>query len=623
MALLSERSRAETGAPATIEALPTELLVLVFLHLPPASLHTLALVCRHWHLIVHDAYAWRQLFRQRLPLGSSFQPVVYPTLWQRELLLRESLARTWTRATGKHFGYTLPDVHPDDSQHYALDFDGDRFLVYQPAHARVVSVDLRDGRHVDHLPLYGVATTNVVAALSTHAVVIGSWSGDVAAKMLSNRRYVQPVVRLDSLRVPVSAVLVGTGSGPFLAAVGTATGSIVLYHIEEGTKTATLQAGPEPIVALSSNWKDTLVAVDSLMAVHTFLLADEWHHTVLPGHTLPTTTYTAPQLLVDYAGSVAVVATPGAATVALHLLLDPELWSTYTAATPVVACASARELPHQDIGTAQYTAVVLASGTVCVFNTRAPQSSHSLQPFREFTPPMSKHQRTVPRFFSLALNAQFVALGGADGRADLYDLHSGAHVRELAQSFRKQFALATWPRHVGAITTSNVFLNPDHRATAGVALAGGRVVHYFQFGSQPIDAMEARAAARRGRRKQHGPRRGNLERRMHEMVDDMHFQELLEEERDHMMERYNGNDLSEEEQMRVALAMSESTRGGSDEELEAALALSMREGEHAESAESWENSPWDTPPTLAAPDPGDDEVDADLAEALRRSLLES
>ncbi|ODQ78113.1 hypothetical protein BABINDRAFT_163131, partial [Babjeviella inositovora NRRL Y-12698] len=591
--------------PSLNDALPSEILVQIFSHLDNLSLDTLNLVCKYWNALANNNNAWREAFMARHGHIPEFQPLSRSRLWKRELTMRENMARKWLRGTGKNHSFPVPR---GSALMVVPEFAADRLLVYQHSVGQIVVTNLRNGKHTDLIWLDNLNNGNVTAYdMCEMAIVCGTWKGEVFLKLLSNKTYMSPTIRLDGdTELSGEAVAISVVSlkkdgmnktGAFGCVCGDAGGTVTCWDLKTPALIKRQRVSTLGIVKIASDFHTAIVCLDTLLNVH-FVDTVTW--------AVSTVAYPKPlqtealdlediHLHVDFAGGVAMVGFQGDIT--LFSLSSIGVFSGY-------ALADGLDAVHKSVasgyggayeteivgGDGYFIGVLTLHGGVLIINTRAASNfpasanvtTHSFTPFNHFIPDYVGPDNTpyeVTHFNSISINAQIVLLGSYNGYSAIYDIFHGRLLKVVSKRFPKR--LFENPMFQ-LFPTQHVFLNPDPKATSGVTFTH-RLVQYFQYGDQPIDALE-----KLGKRKTaaSGLLRDKRSLAYHKVikheVDELDREIESANQSVRLVGKYNGveADLTEEEELKIAMALSESHNvhsGENSDDLERALQLSKSE----------------------------------------------
>ncbi|OVF08646.1 putative SCF ubiquitin ligase complex subunit [Clavispora lusitaniae] len=607
-----QNSQSHEHEPYTphINDLPHETLVDIFAHLTPMELRELRLVCRKWNSAVSDKAAWTQAFRNQLGTPSEFASVTGSRAWLAEYFGRVARLRQWTKAKARAHSYSLVNGEYGPSAVVEMDFAHDRLATISPA-GSLASCALVSGKNQVFVP--GSAHFAAVSASDASGALlgVGTRDGVVWAKNLASAQPAQAVARPDSANSAHSAN--STHSAHSADPV-----EIVSVRVR---RQKNVRGAPGEMVALDAAGQVRVFSASALLRsahlgerafcmdtdferivvvtaenVHVLAFSSLEPLAVAPhGWTLDA----PPHCHVDFAGSA--VALVHGSTV--RVLREQMAWAYVEAQLPANVVHTALQMPAgrpQDArvagGDGRLLAAALDDGSVAVFNVRArgalrPQCL--IAPFHDARAPRGLEART-----KVAVDSCVVVVAAAYDWVHFYDAHSGRYLREGTAAARRG------TRH-GTAPVSAVALGPS---ASGVVVCSD-VVQHFSFGAPPVQRPSTPAGESTSRRaRQHTIRT---------QLDDWAALRHAEAERARLADKYNGTDyVSEDDELRTAMALSASDASGEDAELLAALALSRQD----------ESSPWQTlvspEGTSASAHGGEDDEEEILRRVLELSLLE-
>lgn len=610
-----QNSQSHEHEPYTphINDLPHETLVDIFAHLTPMELRELRLVCRKWNSAVLDKAAWTQAFRNQLGTPSEFASVTGLRAWLAEYFGRVARLRQWTKAKARAHLYLLVNGEYGPLAVVEMDFAHDRLATISPAGSLALCA-LVLGKNQVFVP--GSAHFAAVLALDASGALlgVGTRDGVVWAKNLALAQPAQAVARPDLANLAHLAHLANLTHLAHLADPV----EIVLVRVR---RQKNVRGAPGEMVALDAAGQVRVFLASALLRlahlgerafcmdtdferivvvtaenVHVLAFSSLEPLAVAPhGWTLDA----PPHCHVDFAGS-AVALVHGSS---VRVLREQMAWAYVEAQLPANGVHTALQMPAgrpQDArvagGDGRLLAAALDDGSVAVFNVRArgalrPQCL--IAPFHDARAPRGLEART-----KVAVDSCVVVVAAAYDWVHFYDAHLGRYLREGTAAARRG------TRH-GTAPVLAVALGPS---ASGVVVCGD-VVQHFSFGAPPVQRPSTPAGESTLRRaRQHTIRT---------QLDDWAALRHAEAERARLADKYNGTDyVSEDDELRTAMALSASDASGEDAELLAALALLRQD----------ELSPWQTlvspEGTSALAHGGEDDEEEILRRVLELLLLE-
>ncbi|KAI9373358.1 hypothetical protein BJX61DRAFT_533205 [Aspergillus egyptiacus] len=320
-----------------------------------------------------------------------------------------------------------------------------------------------------------------------------------------------------------------------------------------------------------------------------------------------------------------------------------EASSVVSSPLPHMPRPSGSDIPGQR---ARYMAIGTASGSVFVWDIRSPTSTNP--EMVNFVAPIRTIHTDSPQVSCVALTSLYLVHGGNDGLVQAWDplASTTRPIRTINSRFssraRRRLVQAEASMHgIGNnfYATGAICLDPDPTSLRGM-VALGTHLRYWSYSSSAAD--QYKSSKRRLRYGQRGTNpaaggqrfsnsgRGAIEDYIQDEKLEMELQEKAEQkEKSHLSKRFGidllGPDVSEEEIIAYAQLLSQ----------EAYSSEAMKRGDFVEGSIASSTSPSDTvgpndssfaPDDLSSAsspcnDPVDD-IDPDIAEAIRLSLLE-
>ena len=314
---------------------------------------------------------------------------------------------------------------------------------------------------------------------------------------------------------------------------------------------------------------------------------------------------------------------------------DPLLYmsGSSTASSPVASPSSQTsnpgvytEVPGQR---ARFLAAGTSTGAILLWNVRAPTASNAL--VENAVNPIRIIYTDSPQISCLALTALYLVHGGNDGLVQAWDplASSTDPLRTLNSRFssrarRRLVQAEASPAGVGInlFAAGAIFLDPDTTVLRGMVSLGSHL-RYWSYSSQPLDNYKG--SKRRARRSERSSNQGadKFSGNGRGALKDYIANEKLE------LEREKRNKRKEEERLTgrfgTDLLGPEATE---DEILAYATLLSEEAAEHdelrrksvSEKGSSYKTVNHEAIDTHSSPALHEDEIDPDVAEAIRQSL---
>lgn len=560
---------------ATINELPYELLIQVFLNLDPSQLTSLRLVCRHWNLAIQDDETWLKLFASRFGTPRVFPSVSGLRLWTSEYFQRVQTYKKWRKGTGQVTFYSHLNNEFGYVDHVAADFAAHRLLTYSRLNGNVVTCNMSTGRDQTFVPGNHLLTSTSAHAVSWLYLVAGTPGGELYLKNL------------------LTSTSSGTGRSSLMKLVAVGGGDAIIG----------VALNPHP--QKNRNWPD-VVAANLSGRIRTWTIA---------GDPVVETNVELPlEIRSDFRRLVVVVG-PKVVTILNHVSLEVEAeieheldvdisdaaslhvdvdfgdtnvviswynhifvynWvhqRTRRAQLPArvtysrMQTAEARSrVPYACGGDGLLYANVLSNDTVIVWNLRdsAKEITYTsiTTDFGKWAPELPEN---YPKITCVALNSSVILIGGYNAMTNLHNVFTGELLKECSAKFPSKFN----QMYSRLFPVTDILISPDQRATNGVIVCGEAVQH-FQYGE--ISKPKKKLGAKQLLSKQ------VLYQQMKDQIDDYDIEEDAHKKKLELMGRYNGDEYDDEdEELRIAMALSQSVNP--DQELEKAIALSRTDSE--------------------------------------------
>ncbi|RKP32436.1 hypothetical protein METBISCDRAFT_25673 [Metschnikowia bicuspidata] len=570
----------ETTHPPHINDLPAEVLLNVFCRLSPVDLRDVLLVCRRWNSVVLDKAAWSRAFDNRFRTGDVFASVTGSRLWVREYFGRVALLRVWAKAKSVARLYMLINGEYGLMDRVSTDFLHDRLLKFSHAHGTVSLCTLTLGKNQMYIPENHQFASTLAFDVNWNYLCVGTTHGEVYLKNL--------IIAVSSDFNRLSLTRLAAGSEPV---VGLKINPQCDRHREWPDVVLVTQSGNVQFVTLGGKRVAQLH-----LHLSPFLVDTDFATSVV----VVTDTNV---FVIDFASKLVVHsfphgwvldAAPAACSVdlfGLDVVLGHEtefkvfhiLGDAHTVAEGRLSLGTTildgtlqdSDRPRDKEvagGDGRLYALTLSDGSVGVFELRQARSPIAfktwIMPFADDRTPQNIHVYT-----KVALNSSVIAIGALADWIHFYDAHSGHYLREGAKVSRKL-------TRNGMVPILYIRFAPD--SASGVVVSGN-VVQYFRYGDEALElrrrnAPQALDMSNKRAIKEH------IKTQLEE-YDELEQSRLDAEIR---VDKFNGTAFdSEQEELRVALALSASTMDAQDEELERALALLREEVELSEQVEDW------------------------------------
>lgn len=583
-------------ATVSIHDLPLEILVDIFALLSPAELKDLRLVCRRWNYAALDKAVWTRAFRNRFGTGDSFASVTRLPTWLAEYFGRVARTRLWTKAKARTHLYLLVNSQFGSVEFVEADFVHDRLMTFSRVLGSLALCALVLGKNQVFIPenlrftrisAYDASYTHLCVGTAHGLMFVKNLITATAASLnrLSVVHLLDPSSEADpsAEAVPPERVVLvrvrRAGGSPSvrgdIATVDVA-GKLCVWTVagEMLRRTALeLLPGEAPVYMTTDFLLRVWVVTSHAVRIVLYsTLAPEL--TVAHGAEIDTSA----ACHVDFGGDAVAIAHDASVRV---VRADPGCdteygWSVVEARleTPVVHsalqhCATDAAGARASTvagGDGRLLAVAMADGSAAVYNIRARgplrRQCHIL-PFSDARAP-----RGLEAYTKVAVDSSVVAVAVAAGWVHFYDSHLGRYLREGAAVTRRL-------TRNGVAPVLAIQLGPG---ALGVVVCGD-VVQHFSYGDavvakRPSTPQAVDTALRRAR--QHAIRA---------QMDDWDLSQHHQHQSEMRADKFNGTAYeSEQDELRMAMALSASYHHRAEDDDELALALEMLRQAQAETA---------------------------------------
>lgn len=641
-----------------INDLPDEVLIHTFSQLDPSSLNCLRLVCKKWNHVINDKETWIKLFRNRfgiLTTASSFPSVTHGSNWMNEYFARLQVIRNWKRGISTHQTYQMVNSEVGSGNGLALcEFKMNKLALFDKLLGNISFGNLDSGKTQSFIP--GMMNMDILSFdMNFNYLVMGKKNGGIVVKNLiistsiSQRGSVNNFELAEEERSPVSSVIINSYVDKNGAAVDVISGLVdgVLRCWGLHGKLKNKVELDSSVLNIKSDFSKHII-VNTVKSVYVlkFDNLEVLGHANLDVSVCDEEAIHVEQLIqlrsslnVDFGGENIIICHDKSIRVYdFHCTgirkLDFENDGETIVQTQLqtVTKTSLNNVNLNVVGgDGLLCGNLLSDGSIIVWNVRE-ISTYKIEPQLRFIPELN-HKKILGRIHNavlngqllavstFALNASVIAVSGYNGLTCIYDVFTGKFLREVSIKFPKRFDhMQHYPKLV-----EYVKLNPDQQDTNGVIICGD-VMQYFEFGK--INSRRLSSSSKKAKQVNIGSHgKHESKKKIRDGMDEYHRQLHVQNRTEELFDRYNGTEYDdEEEEMRIALAMSENmysngssqvdvgvtTATDADDDLQRALELSKVEAGDGE-VELQEE-------VIDVVE--DEEVDEALRRALELSLIE-
>jgi ubiquitin ligase complex F-box protein UFO1 len=612
----------------TFLQLPVELIIQVLSHLDVSDIYNVYDTCHFLQDIINDEELWKNLFLQKFKTVK-FSSISKSQKFSIELIKRQQLLATWKKSAGIHKNLILdvPNVEK-------LIFQYPRVLSFSDQ-GTINITSIEKGKSEVTIPL-----TTPSGCTSYHfnpsGSVFGRYDGKIFSKQLNNKSaYLGRITEfLDQHQGSVTSIY----NDNINCFSGDEHGEVYKWDLKTRELLKRLKVSQEGIVKLKGLYS-SIIAID-YSRIH-FVDGDVIKTIDL--NDLGTVEF----FEVDFPGKLIVVGSLKKLRVySFAQFTFGKFHELDFNGLDMVYKVSLEEKNH---GSVDYKiagadgcnlGVLTRKGLVFSINIRDIITSNGTEilPQATLVPIFDNFNAPegVPPISSIAINSSVILLGSYNGFAAIYDALTGEFLRTASVRIPKRYLPLT--ENSFLIPVKAVQLGPNNGAQ-GLLLVNN-VIQYFQFG-----AIENGMSKKKTKKLVAGAasdRKNKLQKKIKHDIDELRHHEYEMYKKEKLLNKYNGDELTDQEQIELAMVLNDSLQEGQrrnqsvregkqvaedmlqqeeeeeqiDDDLARALELSRLEDSYENhSSEAFEE-------TAANGDEADDEYERQLQEALRRSLYD-
>jgi len=628
--------------PANFLNLPVEIIIQVLSYLEVSDLYNIAETCQSLNHIINDEELWKNLFIKKFHTNH-FSSISSSYKFSVELLERNEILHRWRKSTGIHKIFTINTTSVEK-----VIFNYPKVLSFSDqGDINIASID--KGKTDVTIPM----TTPVGCtsySFNTYASVFGRIDGKIYGKLLATRSYLSSMTEFNRAH---DGMVTSVHNDDMNCYSGDEKGNVFTWDLKNGE--------------FLKNYKvDTADAVINIKGFNGLIIAlTSTHITIIENDSVRSFEHDkgVDFFDVDFGGKNIIVGN-------LHDLYiysyhkysmgrvskisigeDDEIWS--------IGLENKKYSSGRDLKIAGYDGcnfgVVTKIGRCLTFNIRDSKLSNhgkmeTLSPQCEIFPIFDtlKIPNGIPPINSISINSSVVLLGSYNGFAAVYDALTGGFVKLVSNRIPKRYLPLTQPPYL--IPVKFVELSPKNQ-TNGILIVNN-VVQYFQFGKALHDFQKSQKK-KKSLAGVASDRKDKLMKKIKNDINELYYEEDEKFKQDQLLDKYNGMDLTEQEEMELAMVLNHSLNDKThktgkendddlddeiDEELSRVLELSKLEhhGLHENKFEdlvqvgsssstpqpSSTSVPIETEATNGDGNDEEDDFEKQLQEALRRSLYE-
>lgn len=604
--------------------LPVEIVIQILSYLDVSDLYNIAETCIALNGIINDEELWKNLFLKRFHTNH-FSSVSGSFKFSVELFERNELIHRWKKSTGVHKIFTI-----NTSSIEKVIFNYPKLLSFSDqGDINISSID--KGKTDTTIPMTTPAGCTSYS-FNAHASVFGRIDGRIYGKLLATKSYLSSITEFNRAHEGMVTTIDHDDTKCYS---GDEKGKVFTWDLKNGEFLKEYNVSNEAIINVKGHG-NIILALDSQ---YLYIIENDTVRSIKHSEG-------ADFFDVDFGGGIAIVGN-------LHDLFIYSYHRSSFGRVKTISIGQNDEIwrlglenkkaTGRDLKVAGYDGcnlgVVTRLGKVLTYNIRDAKlgaGDSSLQAQCQILPMFDtlKIPSGFPPISSIAVNSSVILLGSYNGFAAVYDVLTGEFIKLVSNRIPKRHLPLNQAPYL--IPVKFVELSPRNQ-TNGVLIVNN-VVQYFQFGKslyelQKIDKKKKYLAGVAGDRK------NKLMKKIKHDMDELHYEDYEKYKEDKILDKYNGLDLTDQEQIELAMVLNHSLNDQShntgkeiddelddvDEELSRVLELSKIEhsSEPLTLAKPIEGSSTSQTDSGAQDDVDDDaDFEAQLQEALRRSLNE-
>lgn len=569
------------AAPANFLKLPVEIIIQILSYLDVGDLYNIAETCQALNHIINDEELWKNLFIKRFHTNH-FSSVSKSYKFSVELFERIEIIHCWKKSTGTHRIFTIDAM---SIEKVILDYP--KLLSFSDrGDINIASLDR--GKTDTSIPMT-TPTGCTSYSFNTYASVFGRIDGKIYGKLLATKSYLSSITEFNKTH---EGMVTAIHNDDLKCYSGDEKGTIFTWSLKTGEFLKEYKVSNDAVMKIQG-YNDLIVGLDSK------------HIHIIENDVIRSIPYSggADFFEVDFSGGIVIVGNVQELSMysyhrssfgrltKLSVGDRDEIWK--------IGLEKKTYSSSRDLKIAGYDGcnlgVVTRLGRVMSYNIRDLRlrtGTGLLQPQCEITPIFDtlRIPEGIPPISSISINSTVVLLGSYNGFAAVYEVLTGEFVKLVSNRIPKRYLPLTEPPYL--IPVKFVELSPKNQ-TNGILIVNN-VVQYFQFG-KALHELQRSQKKKKSLAGVSGDRKDKLMKKIKHEVDEMHYESYEQYKEDLLLDKYNGNDAEDQEQIELAMALNRSMnetpndidiKDGDDidEELLRALELSKLEHKFNDSA---------------------------------------
>ncbi|KAI5955644.1 hypothetical protein KGF54_001146 [Candida jiufengensis] len=600
-----------------INDLPNEILIQILSQLDPLILNELRLVCKKWNFIINDKETWTKSFQIRFginPNSSSFPNVTNSNNWMNEYFTRLNILRNWKKGHSIHQSYKILNNEYNFNDFTMCDFKMNKLIIFDKRSGNISSGNLDSGKNQNFIP--GDFNLNTLSfAMNWNYLILGKINGDIILKnlitstSLSQRVSSTKFIIIEEERSPIMDIIINQYVDKNKISIdiisGSYNGLLQCWSLNGQCKNKVEL--DEPIYNIKSDFNKFIIVntayhlyvldfdtLNILNKVDLGITINDGEHIHLEQlinqkNTLDVD-YGGKNIILSYKSTIKVFSFHGIGIRKLDLedgvIIIESKFQT---------CNSNKLINMNDnvIGKdGLFYGNLLSDNSIIIWNIRD-ESTNSIIPQYRLYPELNykKVSNTVNNIINnnelmkittFEFNSSILAISGYNGLTNIYDIFTGKFLREASIKFPKKFDNNDILRK-----TSSIKLNPNNLNSNGLIICGD-CIQYFQFGKLLTSNDQPNSIKKNSKQLNLGTYNNNkheLKNKINDEINEYNEKLNQQQQTNRLFNKYNGTQYDdEEEEMRIALAMSENLENFNntnnklnefDEDLKLALELSL------------------------------------------------
>lgn len=531
-----------------INDLPPDIMAEIFSQLELTQLNNFKFVCRYWNAIISNPAIWEKSFSQKFKVNDVFPSFSNRSSWTTEYLARIKNLKKWKKGEATHMSYqVLNEIYLGDNEFILCHFESDRLLTYSRINNNVTICQLHSGRNQTFIPgniqsikLYALNWNYLVFSTTTGGLYIKnlftSTTGSTrsSTKEIINGEEVFEFIKLnpqfDKYQRKVDIIVTGN------------LGNVYFYNIKGDL--IYRMAIHDKILDITSDFTEVIVV--SVGKIYIVDILDFKFRTI--------DIDTRGQLDYDMVDNNIIIRLGKTVTV-LHYKQETKITQIELNNIIKYGKVQTNNKPKRDLSLigkdGLFYAVVLNNNQIVVISIRGEvrviTKFYTLFKYKNLSSLVGNSHEVM----LVALNSSVIVAGGYNGFCNVHDLFTGQYIRECSAKYPKKYSHMFQYK----LPVRDIQLNQDMFKADGI-IACGDIIQYFCMGRNEGDIKPKNKASVIENNSQG---KKNVQKIIKDQLEDYDTEKFKKKQLQQMFSKYNGDDYDSEDELSIALALSEST----------------------------------------------------------------